>query len=134
MGIAFYFASIIKLHKFIVKRIEKLENVNNLYLDSNSIIYDALDFSMYESKSQFENYVIQKVVEKIENIIKTINPDKNIIIAFDGVPPLAKLNQQKNRRYKTIYQSQLFNKEIKWDTNCITPGTIFMDKLNSIIN
>ena len=58
MGIAFYFASIIKLHKFIVKRIEKLENVNNLYLDSNSIIYDALDFSMYESKSQFENYVI----------------------------------------------------------------------------
>ncbi len=133
MGIAFYFASIIKLHKFIVKRIEELENVNNLYLDSNSIIYDALDFSMYESKSQFENYVIQKVVEKIENIIKTINPDKNIIIAFDGVPPLAKLNQQKNRRYKTIYQSQLFNKEIKWDTNCITPGTIFMDKLNSII-
>ena len=28
----------------------------------------------------------------------------DVLIAFDGVPPLAKLNQQRNRRYKSWYQ------------------------------
>ena len=133
MGIPFYFANLIKTHKNIVINLHSINNVHNLYLDSNSIIYDSIDFTLFENKSQFENLIIQKIIHKIDLIIKTINPTKNIIIAFDGVPPIAKLNQQKNRRYKTWYQNHIFNKNTPWDTTAITPGTIFMDKLNLTI-
>ena len=66
-------------------------------------------------------------------IIKTLNPKKRIFIAFDGIPPIAKLDQQKNRRYKSWYQNNVLNKNILWDTSSITPGTKFMDKLNTKI-
>tara|TARA_B100001769_G_scaffold183661_1_gene145307 strand:- start:6588 stop:8165 length:1578 start_codon:yes stop_codon:yes gene_type:complete len=133
MGIPYYFASLIKNHKNIVKKLDYIKSINNLYIDSNSIIYDSIDFTNYKDNVQFENYIIYKVIDKIENIIKITNPTKNILIAFDGVPPIAKLNQQKNRRYKSYYQNKLFNKKVEWDTASITPGTIFMDKLNNTI-
>lgn len=130
MGIPYYFANLIKNHKNIVKNFESIKNIDNLYLDSNSIIYDSIDFTLFQNKSQFENLIIQKVIDKTELIIKTINPSKNIILAFDGVPPIAKLNQQKNRRYKSSYQANLFNTNTPWDPTAITPGTTFMEKLN----
>jgi 5'-3' exonuclease len=133
MGIPYYFANLIKSHKRIVRELSSIGNIQNLYLDSNSIIYDAIDFKLFQNKSQFENHIIQSVIDKIELIITTIKPTKNIILAFDGVPPFAKLNQQKNRRYKTSYQSTLFNKNVPWDTTAITPGTVFMDKLNDTL-
>ena len=117
MGIPFYFANLIRNHKHIVKNLDSIKNIHNLYLDSNSIIYDSIDFNLFQNKSQFENIIIQKVVDKIELIIKTINPTKNIILAFDGVPPIAKLNQQKNRRYKSWYQANLFNKNTPIDNS-----------------
>ena len=130
MGIPFYFSYLIKNHKQIVNKLQNMNFINNLYLDCNSIIYDSLNFKLFENTLQFENLIIQNVINKIEFIIKTINPNKRIFIAFDGVPPIAKLNQQKNRRYKTSLQNILFNKEILWDTCSITPGTNFMNKLN----
>ena len=59
------------------------------------------------------------------------------MIAFDGVAPIAKLEQQRNRRYKSWFQTQAF-KKIKnasdnWDTPCITPGTEFMKTLNRFV-
>ena len=41
MGIPYYFASLIRNHKNIVKKLDSITNIHNLYLDSNSIIYDS---------------------------------------------------------------------------------------------
>lgn len=133
MGIPFYFSYLIKNHKQIISKLESLDFIDNLYLDCNSIIYDSIDFKVYENKSQFENFIIKNVIIRIENIINIINPKENIFIAFDGVPPIAKLNQQKNRRYKSSLQNSMFNKNSSWDTCSITPGTNFMNKLNNVI-
>ena len=35
-----------------------------------------------------------------------IKPDNIIYIAFDGVAPVAKLEQQRSRRYKSLYQTK----------------------------
>jgi 5'-3' exonuclease len=134
MGIPFYFSYLIKNHKQIISKLESLNFIDNLYLDCNSIIYDSLDFKIFENKSQFENHIIKNVINKIENIITIINPKEKIYIAFDGVPPIAKLNQQKNRRYKSSVQNLMFNKNTPWDTCSITPGTKFMNKLNDVIS
>ena len=134
MGIPYYFSYLIKNHSLIISNIKYLNNnIHNLFLDCNSLIYDSLNFNNYQSVQQFENYIIANVISKIEAIITAINPSENVYIAFDGVPPFAKISQQKNRRYKTAYQNKVFNKEVKWDTCAITPGTLFMNTLNNVI-
>ena len=68
-----------------------------------------------------------------------IEPGKTVIIAFDGVAPVAKLEQQRSRRYKSWYQNimsrSIFNKSDPdpWNTAAITPGTIFMSELNKMV-
>lgn len=133
MGIPYYFSYLIKTHTSIVHKLKEIKEVDNLYLDSNSIIYDSIDFKLFENKYQFENYIILNVIMKIEKLIKLINPKKNVFITFDGVPPIAKLNQQKNRRYKSWFVNNILNKEVLWDTSAITPGTLFMNKLNDTL-
>lgn len=133
MGIPYYFSYLIKNHSTIISKLNDLYNIDNLFIDSNSLIYDSINFNEFSNLSQFENYIIKNVILKLEEIINIVNPSENIYIAFDGVPPFAKINQQKNRRYKSAYQSKLFNKKILWDTCAITPGTLFMTNLNNAI-
>jgi len=142
MGIPAFFSWIVKNHTNIVKKYtHNVLKVDNLYLDCNSIIYDAY------SKMEFTNLtesvaisIIRRVILKIEEYISIIQPSKTVIIAFDGVAPVAKLEQQRGRRYKSWYQNEvsrkIFNKETEdvWNTAAITPGTKFMYDLNELVS
>ena len=141
MGIPAMFSYIVKNYPSIIKKYSKdILKVDNLYLDCNSIIYDAY------SKMEFDKLtetvavsIIKRVIIKIEEYISLINPSKTVIIAFDGVAPVAKLEQQRSRRYKSWYQNEIskiiFKKEKEdvWNTTAITPGTNFMTELNNTV-
>lgn len=101
MGIPSFFSHIVKNHRTIIKKIKDSQKMNNLYLDSNSIIYDCLRSITYTKDIQFENELVHEVCLKIDEYIKVIKPDITILIAFDGVAPVAKLEQQRTRRYKS---------------------------------
>ena len=141
MGIPAMFSYIVKNYPSIIKKYSKdILKVDNLYLDCNSIIYDA--YSKMEFDKLTENVavsIIKRVIIKIEEYISLINPSKTVIIAFDGVAPVAKLEQQRSRRYKSWYQNEIskiiFKKEKEdvWNTTAITPGTNFMTELNSMV-
>ena len=133
MGIPYYFSYLIQKHRQCVSKLETLGSIHNLFIDSNSIIYDSLNFKNYLNTIQFEDNLIKTVLVKLEEIIAIIQPQDNIYIAFDGVPPFAKISQQKSRRYKTAYQNKILKRETLWDTCAITPGTVFMNKLNSAL-
>jgi 5'-3' exonuclease len=83
--------------------------------------------------------IIKNVIAKIEYYIQTIEPKQHVIIAFDGVAPVAKLEQQRGRRYKSWYQNEITRSLFKndkpdpWNTTAITPGTKFMAELNAMI-
>ena len=131
MGIPSYFSYVIKQHRNIIKKLQNI-NYHNLYLDSNSIIYDAIRNIEYTNKEEYENKVIENVIEKINSLIETVKA-KNVLITFDGVAPFAKLNQQKTRRYKSWITNEIFQKNPEWDRCSITPGTDFMNKLDNKI-
>lgn len=141
MGIPSYFSYIVKNHPNIIKKyVKDTLLVNNLYLDCNSIIYDVyhkMDFDQHTGI--ISNYIIQQVISKIEEYISVIQPSSTAIIAFDGVAPVAKLEQQRSRRYKSWYQNEIsqkiYNKNTNdpWNTAAITPGTKFMAELNHTI-
>jgi 5'-3' exonuclease len=69
---------------------------------------------------------------KINNYNDLYKPDK-LIICIDGVAPFAKIIQQRKRRYLTFYKNTIDKTVSKWDTNAISPGTAFMNKLDNFI-
>ena len=141
MGIPSYFSYIVKNHSNIIKKYNSFlqdNNVHNLYLDSNSIIYDCLRELVKEDilgNIKFEEELIKLVCLKISEYINIIKPSDIVFISFDGVAPVAKMEQQRNRRFKTVFEKEVLKnfkmyKEHFWDKTCITPGTSFMKKLN----
>jgi 5'-3' exonuclease len=131
MGVPSYFAYIIKNHPQIIQKIIT-NQYHRLYMDCNSILYD----SFYEIKNMEEmqeneiyDILLAKTVEKIEKYIYQIRPIETLFIAFDGVAPFAKMDQQRNRRYKGRIGLVSDTKE-KCTTSIFTPGTKFMQLLS----
>jgi len=147
MGILSYFAHIVRTHRHIIKQISTLKDsprINNLYLDCNSFIYEAHQQLIHSADEKqknrydrdrllFETDLIQTAGDNLSKLIQQIKPTQRILIAFDGVAPLAKLNQQRNRRYMSAFQASLEAEKpgnrYKWNTSAITPGTEFMERL-----
>jgi len=143
MGIPSYFSHIIRNYCKIVRSLSYFINgstsLNNLFLDCNSLVYDAVydlqkrEYNTTLSDSEFESAVIDRVIENLQKLIRLIGPTNVIYIAFDGVAPFAKMEQQRTRRYKSNYMNN-FNKSVQtWNTSAITPGTLFMEKLTKRI-
>lgn len=142
MGIPSYFSYIIKNHANIIQQYGGKNKPDILLIDSNSIIYDSMrniNYEEYKSDILFEKELINMVYLKLREYIKIISPREKIYIAFDGVAPVAKMEQQRTRRYKSYLlrdiKNKLHNKELKtWDRCAITPGTTFMKKLGSTLS
>jgi 5'-3' exonuclease len=142
MGIPSFFSYIVKNHANIIRKLSSNPiKVDNLYLDCNSIIYDA--FYKMEATLMTEevsNAIISKTIQIIREYITLLKPTKRLMIAFDGVAPVAKLEQQRSRRFKSLYQTSLsrsiFNTITPdpWNTTAITPGTLFMKMLDEKIS
>jgi len=127
MGIPFYFASVMRKHKHVLRSVLAAESCDHLAIDSNSIVYDVVRSLPYDPQdAAFEDSVILAVCKKLESYLELVRP-KKVFIAFDGPPPMAKMKQQRERRYKGAVRANL--KE--WDTVQITPGTTFMLKLDA---
>lgn len=139
MGIPSYFSFIVKNYSNIIKNLSYFYDVNNqldhLYMDCNSIIYDIVSKEHYDNNDfEYEKIIIELVIKKIGEYINYINPKKSVYITFDGVAPFAKMKQQRTRRCRNIFLNKLENNTIKWNTSKITPGTEFMAKLTEGLN
>jgi 5'-3' exonuclease len=73
------------------------------------------------------------VIQKIEDYIFYIHPTITVYIAFDGVAPFAKMDQQRTRRHKTVLLPNNSSTST-WSTSNITPGTRFMERLSQSIH
>ena len=143
MGIPSYFSKVVKAYRHILKDLKYLSHVNNLYMDCNSLIYDAVKNNPTYDKSrqrEYEKEIIRMVCSKIDYYVSVLKPKDRVFIAFDGVAPVAKLSQQRDRRYKSWYTAQIQRdiegavyKEV-WNTSAITPGTNFMQQLNEEVS
>jgi 5'-3' exonuclease len=144
MGIPSYFSYIIKNHSNIIRSLQYHQEIANtsfhsLYMDCNSIIYDSFREVEKNANSQnIETIIIDMVIANIKKYIQFIKPHKLLYIAFDGVAPFAKMEQQRTRRHKSNFMSKINMDDLSlstsptnsiWNTSAITPGTDFMNNL-----
>ena len=120
MGIPSYFSYIVKNHPSLIKKfVSNQMAINNLYLDCNSIIYDVVkkhDFASSRIAADNAPAIITGIIAQIEEYIRCIQPTTTVFIAFDGVAPVAKMEQQRARRYKSAYQSKITQQIFKRTT------------------
>ena len=77
----------------------------------------------------------------IDRIVHLVKPRQMLYMAIDGVAPRAKMNQQRSRRFRSAQDlaeaataaraaGEIIDDSKIFDSNCITPGTEFMEKLS----
>lgn len=157
MGVPLLFKCIKRLFKDVVSE-ETISNscynssfeglyCNNVYLDMNSLIHQCLRDDMVSPESEAD--FISRIYSYIDYVISMTNPSHLIYLAVDGPAPMAKIKQQRLRRFKLMESPDPISKEIemsepeledgeilapsyeeyKFDRNMITPGTPFMSRL-----
>lgn len=131
MGIPSYFSYIIKKYEKTIMKTPERGYFQSLFMDCNSVIYDALKNIEFTDQNTYERDIVDFVISKIEDYIQLIKPSNTIFLAFDGVAPFAKMKQQKQRRYKSDFLSSRSADQSKWSSCNITPGTKFMAYLSS---
>ena len=122
---------------------------DNLFLDMNGIIHPA---SHPEDRPppQTEDDMYLAIFDYLERVFAAVRPRKLLFMAVDGVAPRAKMNQQRARRFRAAQEAQEKAEEearlreewakegrevpppsehAPFDSNVITPGTPFMDRL-----
>jgi 5'-3' exoribonuclease 1 len=109
MGIPSYFAHVLKKYPRVIKRLTELKCIHNLYLDCNGMIYDVVRQMQYTpgNKDAYETELLQRICDSIDACIAIMQPTNSVFVAFDGVAPVAKLNQQRERRYKSWYLGEM---------------------------
>ncbi|XP_043990762.1 5'-3' exoribonuclease 1 [Gambusia affinis] len=119
----------------------KIPEFDNLYLDMNGIIHQCshpndedVHFRISEEK------IFADIFHYLEVLFRIIKPRRVFFMAVDGVAPRAKMNQQRGRRFrsakeaeekikKALDKGEVLPTEARFDSNCITPGTDFMARL-----
>ena len=144
MGIPFYYRHIISKNQR--KLLANLASCDRLFLDFNSIIHMCAGNVIGKNRDLSSNEEIYPAIfEEVFNhtlLLTTIcTPRQLLYIAIDGVAPRSKIQQQRKRRFLSAYRNDIINtfkennnmKFVKWDSNCITPGTKFMDALHAYL-
>ena len=144
MGVPFYFKFLCKKYSNIILPFHQFfidNSCDELFFDLNGLIHPCASRAIKKNGgkkiSQIEESINEEVKLEIASIISSIKPTSKVFLAVDGVAPFAKICQQRGRRYKSVIFKNLLNKlnkefkipEDNYDTNMISPGTPFMEKL-----
>ena len=95
-------------------------NLDYFLLDMNCMIhpvcFETIKNANETNMDKLEKKMYSNIIIYLEKIISLAEPKKKIFIAIDGVAPVAKMKQQRLRRYKSINDKELFDKiKAKYD-------------------
>ena len=138
--------------------------VDYAYLDSNGALHSACQYVFnygehkrmpppYQDKSYDQKILLvyEMYWNSILEVVELLHPTKVLYIAIDGPAPLTKQAQQRQRRFvaaKAREEAALVTTPLEvaggvwggrsppqtFDSNCITPGTLFMLGLTKYLN
>lgn len=89
----------------------------------------AAQIVQYNDRNQLACF--EDVVRTLEELVSIVKPRKTLVLAIDGVAPASKINQQRQRRFRSA-MTEIPNGG--FNPISITPGTTFMDSLSTYID
>jgi 5'-3' exonuclease len=138
MGIPYYFYVLMKnypriLHSTTPKR------CTDFFMDFNGAIHHAANMAFEADQDgmsccDFDAQVMEVTWKYLQECVSVADPSDMVHVCTDGVAPVAKMYQQRKRRYLSVWKNQQLRHTPKWDRNCISPGTPFMCKLAAFMN
>jgi 5'-3' exonuclease len=146
MGIPMFYKHFVMKMKFpnvVVPRLPDI--VHFLSIDMNGILHkcamicyayaegatpERLAYVAQTSDEKLEIEYHHLVTTKLMEVVSQVSPTEALIIAIDGVAPLAKIKQQRQRRYKAASER---DPGLVFDSNQITTGTDFMNRLDEYL-
>ena len=141
MGIPSYYRQLLQDVPELVIKQHPTDALSWLFMDYNGLIYHCLqraDVPVYseEHHEEWETAFLEIVVSSTLWMIRQVAPTVGVFLAMDGVVPMAKMRQQRLRRFTSVWlrtqeaeKADKTEKANRWDTNAITPGTVFMTRL-----
>ncbi|XP_017055153.1 5'-3' exoribonuclease 1 [Drosophila ficusphila] len=121
-------------------REHSIPEFDNLYLDMNGIVHNCShpdDNNIHFHLEEVQ--IFQDIFNYVDKLFYLIKPQKLFFLAVDGVAPRAKMNQQRSRRFRSAREADQLEAKAaqrgekreheRFDSNCITPGTEFMVRL-----
>ena len=165
MGVPGFFAWLIKNNSKLLNGKLLLEEIKYpikwLMLDTNCLLHPCMANILERYKNgeikindnnkireELEFHIWNKIEEYIDDIIEKVDAE-NIYIAIDGVAPIGKILQQRQRRYKYLFDNTIKLKEEEFNVKCkrsksgieepdipinsieLTPGTDYMERIHN---
>lgn len=142
MGIPSYYKKLADYTKGLISRSYE-GKAAALYFDFNCMIYHCArrknstlpPYPGVDGNDEWEQLLLEEIVKYVVKVWQDVGQPQEVFLAIDGVVPMAKIKQQRLRRFKSVWLTEEEKKEgtrdntPSWDTNCITPGTTFMKRL-----
>lgn len=125
-------------HKNAILINDEINNcVDYLMLDANCLLHPCVayiiekckenEITNIKTRDEVEILIWNKIEEYINNLIEKVKP-KNLFIAVDGVAPMGKIIQQRQRRYKN--SNMEISKLYPIQSIELTPSTPYMKRLH----
>jgi 5'-3' exonuclease len=139
MGIPSYYKKLADKVKGLVTK-SRPDKPSSLFFDFNCLIYHCArrpntklpPYPGEDRKEEWESLLVDDIAKYVQHIWHEAGQPPKVFLSIDGVVPMAKIKQQRLRRFKSIWlQANEPSTEPRWDTNCITPGTEFMRRLSN---
>ncbi len=138
MGIPSYYKKLADKIKGLITK-SRPSGVTSLFFDFNCLIYHCArrptttlpPYPGEEGRVGWETLLVDDIAKYVQTIWHEAGQPPEVFLSIDGVVPMAKIKQQRLRRFKSVWlQSQDPPEKPVWDTNCITPSTDFMNRLS----
>ncbi|WBY57585.1 5'-3' exoribonuclease 1 [Plasmodium yoelii yoelii] len=111
------------------------KKVDIFYIDMNGVIHHCTHANKDALPIHDEHELFSNILHYLKNLFYLIKPQKLVYIGVDGVSPKAKMNQQRKRRFLSLFKINDNSKTTNlFNPNCITTGTDFMYKINLSLN
>lgn len=101
-------------------------DISHFYIDFNPLIYNAIS-------NNDITQTITNCINILNDLCNMVSPSTLLFIAVDGVAPMAKIIQQRDRGYKRHILNALFQND-GHITQMIKPGTEFMEQLSQALH
>lgn len=140
MGIFRYFYWHFRTYKDSVTYVQKGQSVQGfqiLGIDLNAIFHPVCHDYFFDKRlsvraEKTHKGCFQAICAEIESIISMVPPSEELLLAIDGVAGLSKMNQQRQRRFRSAKEKSDHERSI-FDSNHISTGTQFLYDLSAFI-